>query len=200
MVQNFPKRISSEICIQENQPKVILYQGVINPSRGIPQAIKAMHYIENTVLKIAGDGPKRKEYETLVRDENLQNKILFLGKLYPDDLRELTQSVDVGLSIEENGGESYYYSLPNKVSDYIQARVPSVLINFPEMKRIKQRFDVGEIIENHNPETIAKAIKKVLEKGKNAYKEELNKAAEVYCWEKEESKILNLFAEAEKLQ
>jgi hypothetical protein len=32
-------------------------------------------------------------------------------------------------------------------------------INLPEMQNIKNQFDVGEIIKNHEPESIAEAIK-----------------------------------------
>lgn len=96
-----------------------------------------MHHIKNAVLKIAGDGPKKKDFEALVIKENLQDKVIFLGKLKPENLREVTRTADAGFSLEENNGVSYYYSLPNKVCDYIQSRVPLVMINFPEMQRIK---------------------------------------------------------------
>ncbi len=57
--------------------ELILYQGAINPFRGIDKAILAMHHLENVVFKIAGDGPRKKEYEDLVLKENLQNKVQF---------------------------------------------------------------------------------------------------------------------------
>lgn len=193
VVRNAPRKFDFSQNIPENNPKIILYQGVINPFRGIDKAILAMHDLENVVFKIAGDGPMRKEYEDLVTKENLQKKVQFLGKLLPQDLRKITILADCGMSIEENGGESYFYSLPNKVLDCIQGRVPLIMSPFPEMESIKNRFDVGEIIENHNPQSIAQAIKKVLEKGKKNYFPELEKAAEALCWENEEHKILNLF-------
>lgn len=198
VIRNIPKKITETIDIPENNPKIILYQGAINQSRGIPQAILAMKNIENAVFKIIGDGPKKEEYEALARKENLEEKVIFLGKLHPDALRKVTRTADVGLSVEENGGVSYLYSLPNKVADYIQSRVPLVMINFPEMKRIYKQFKVGEMIENHHPETLSKAITAVLEKGRSFYQPELEKAAEELCWEKEEPKILALFQQVEK--
>ncbi|PWN68610.1 glycosyl transferase family 1 [Chryseobacterium phosphatilyticum] len=196
VVRNIPRKIPSIHHIPQNNPKIILYQGAINQSRGIEKVIIAMHDIEGAVLKIAGDGPKKKTYEDLVVQENLQDKVIFLGKLKPEVLREVTKTADLGFSLEENNGVSYYYSLPNKVCDYIQSRVPLVMINFPEMERIKRQFDVGEMITDHHPETIGKAIRKMLEKGRIHYKSELDKAADVFCWEKEEMKILQLFEKA----
>ena len=193
VVRNIPRKINEDIEIPDNNPKILLYQGAINQSRGLPQAILAMKLLENVIFKIAGEGPKRKEYEDLVVKQGLQSKVQFLGNLVPNDLRKLTKTADVGLSVEENGGVSYLYSLPNKVSDYIQSRVPIVMINFPEMKRVYNDFKVGEMIENHKPETIAGAVKKVLKNGRFSYQNELNKAAQKLCWENEEEKILKLY-------
>ncbi len=198
VVRNIPRKITENIDFPENNPKVILYQGAVNQSRGIPSAILAMKNIENAVFKIIGDGPKKKEYEDLVKKENLQDKVKFLGKLHPTDLRKITKTVDVGVSIEENGGVSYLYSLPNKVSDYIQARVPLVMINFPEMMRVYKDFKVGEIVENHDPKNLAEKINLVIKNGRNHYLSELNKAANELCWENEEEKILNLFEKVQK--
>jgi hypothetical protein len=128
--------------------------------------------------------------------ENLQLKVQFLGKLLPQDLRKITLTADCGMSIEENGGESYYYSLPNKVLDCIQARVPLVLSDLPEMQNIKSQFNIGEIIKNHQPRTIAEAINSVLNKGRRNYQPELEKAANLLCWENEEVKLLQVFEKA----
>lgn len=198
VIQNAPRKIAFSIDIPSNNPKIILYQGAINPFRGIDKAILAMHHLENVVFKIAGDGPMKKEYEDLVLKENLQDKVQFLGKLLPDDLRKITLTADVGMSIEENGGESYEFSLPNKVLDCIQAKVPLILSPLPEMLNIKNKFDVGEIIENHEPKNIAAAIHLVLDKGRKNYQSELQKASEVLCWENEETKLLGVFEKASK--
>jgi glycosyltransferase involved in cell wall biosynthesis len=196
VVQNAPRKSDFTLEIPENNPKIVLYQGVINPFRGIDKAILAINYLDNVIFKIAGDGPKKKEYEELVIKENLQLKVQFLGKLLPQDLRKITLTADCGMSIEENGGESYYYSLPNKVLDCIQARVPLVLSDLPEMQNIKSQFNIGEIIKNHQPRTIAEAINSVLNKGRRNYQPELEKAANLLCWENEEVKLLQVFEKA----
>lgn len=193
VVRNIPKKITATVELPDNQPKIILYQGAINQSRGISQTILAMKFLDNVIFKIAGDGPKFQEYKNLVATEKLENKVQFLGKLLPDDLRKITRTADVAISLEENGGVSYLYSLPNKVADCIQARVPLVMINFPEMMRVYNEFKVGEIVENHDPKNIAEKLQIVLQNGRLHYQPELEKAAQVLCWENEEPKILALF-------
>jgi glycosyltransferase involved in cell wall biosynthesis len=198
VIQNASRRQDFAIEIPENNPKIFLYQGAINPFRGIDKAILAMHHLDGVVFKIAGDGPRKKEYEDLVTKEKLEQKVQFLGKLKPEDLRKITVTADVGMSIEENGGESYFYSLPNKVLDCIQSRVPLVLSDLPEMQNIKKQFDVGEIIKDHQPVNIAAAVQKILNKGRESYRDELEKASKLFCWENEEIKLLKVFEKASK--
>lgn len=193
VVQNFPRKLKYYPQEKVNVPKIILYQGAINPSRGLDKIIPAMKQISGAELWIAGEGPKYEEYIQLTQKENVSDKVKFLGKLFPEDLRKITRMADVGISIEENNGLSYYYSLPNKISDYIQARIPIVVSPFPEMKKIAEKYSVGEVIENHSIEELSKKLTSVLEKGKEYYLDHLNKAAEELCWENEEPKILALF-------
>lgn len=97
------------------------------------------------------------------------------------------------MSIEENNGDSYYYSLPNKISDYIQAKVPIVVSGFPEMRKIVETFQVGEIIDNHTEKELSEKIGKVLSNGRNFYATQLKQASEKLCWENEAPQILQLF-------
>lgn len=197
VINNLPRKIEFTGA-KENSKKVILYQGWLNYSRGIDKAILAMQSIDNAELWIAGGGPMESEFRKIAEDAKVVDKVKFLGKLRPSDLREITPKADVGLSIEENKGLSYYYSLPNKISDYIQSRVPVVVSNFPEMANIVNNFGVGEIIENHSPEHLAEKINLVLKNGKAFYLHNLNVASDELCWENQEDKILKLFSDAKK--
>lgn len=193
VVRNLPRKTPSPKFLLENSPKIILYQGTINFSRGVDKMIEAMLYIDSAEFHIAGKGPMLKEYQSMVKNFGLGKKVKFLGNISPDELKKITEKADVGVSIEENKGLSYYYSLPNKISDYIQARVPVVASPFPEMKKIVENYKVGELISSHEPELLAKKVKTVLEKGRLFYQSQLEIAAQDLCWEHEFPKILELY-------
>lgn len=201
VVQNFPYR---NFSFQEphhnddNTPKTILYQGMLNPSRGIDKLLHALHAIPNAILKIAGEGPEKENLQTLTRELNLQNRVMFLGKISPSKLKTITPTADVGVSIEENNGLSYYYSMPNKISDYIQAGIPVVTSHFPEMKRIVEQYRVGECILSHSREELSSKINRVLQNGKHHYKDPLQKAAHHICWENEAPKLLQIIKQVQK--
>lgn len=192
VVQNFPvKTANPQDYSMVNLKKIILYQGVINPSRGLDKMIPAMQDIEDAELWIAGDGPQKSEFEQLTKTLGLEHSVKFIGKLLPENLRKITQMADVGISIEENNGLSYYLSMPNKISDYIQARIPVVVSDFPEMRKAVDVYGAGEKIRNYAE--LAEKVNLVLQNGKQSYEQSLNLAAANYCWESEEPKIIQLF-------
>src|SRR5690606_15318730 len=95
--------------------KIILYQGAINFSRGIDKMIQAMQFLKYTQLWVIGNGPKKLEFETLMKELQLENKVKFLGNVSPNQLKLITPKADLGLSLEEDFGISYRYALPNKI-------------------------------------------------------------------------------------
>ena len=94
----------------------------------------------------------------------------------------------MGISLEEDLGLNYRFALPNKLFDYIQAGVPVLVSNLPEMKRIVEHYQIGAIAETHQRKDLAETIKMALfNQEKNAvWKNNLKLAAKELCWENEE--------------
>lgn len=198
VVRNIPValKIQSKIKKQDNAEKIILYQGAVNIGRGLKQAILSMKYIKGAKLLIAGDGDIKADLEQLVAKENLHDKVEFLGRLPIEELTKLTPTADLGLSIEEDLGLNYRHALPNKLFDYIQAQVPVLVTDLPEMSAIVNQYRVGEITHSLNPKNLAKNITDALfnnQKRSNWYNN-LPIAATELTWENEEKVIQDIFA------
>lgn len=188
--------------IPEKQPtkqtaeKIILYQGAINIGRGLEQAILAMRYTEDTKLIIIGDGDIKPQLKKLVEKENLQNKVEFTGRLPLEELMKHTSQADLGLSIEEDIGLNYRFALPNKLFDYIQAQVPVLVTNLPEMDAIVKKYNIGETTSSLEPEKLAKKITEALnnQDKRKRWKQNLKIAAQELTWENEEKVIHGIFS------
>ena len=178
--------------------KIILYQGVLNMSRGLEFMIEAMQYTENCVFWIAGNGPQREILEQLVDQYKVRNKVFFLGILTPKTLKTVTPLADLGISLEQDLGISYRYALPNKIFDYMQAKTPILATYLPEIKSTIEHFKVGRVIEKHDAKHIAEITMLMLNEGKSVYRENLTKAALACCWEKEEDRLKEIFDNASK--
>lgn len=175
--------------------KTILYQGVLNPGRGIKPMIKALQLIDDLDLIIIGYGKVEEELKQFVKKEQMEQRVHFLGRVSRDQLFNYTKKATLGMVLEEPLGLSFQYSLPNKLFDYIHAEIPIIAGNLPEITRIVKEYKVGVLVDNYAPQTIANAIKNLLNDDSLLLeiKENQQKAKEVLCWEKESKKLDNYF-------
>jgi glycosyltransferase involved in cell wall biosynthesis len=175
---------------ETNAKKIILYQGAINIGRGLENLLETMAFLEHHLLVIIGDGDIYNSLKNSISSKNLNNKVVLLGKIAPKNLHTLTPLADLGISLEEDLGLNYRFALPNKIFDYIQAEVPVLVSNLPEMSAIVTSYNVGAVVKNTFPELLANEIKQVLKKD---FTKELKVAKEKLIWEKQEDKLLAIF-------
>jgi glycosyltransferase involved in cell wall biosynthesis len=189
------QRVIDIYKIQETDKKVILYQGALNDGRGIEETIKAMQFIENAELWLAGEGDLSVRLRSLTNDLKLENKVKFLGFVLPNDLKVITQLSDIGLNLLKNKGLSYYYSLANKCFDYIQAEKPALHRSFPEYQAINERFEIGILLDDLKTETITNSLQVLLNNPLkyNTLKENCRKAKMVYTWENEGAELVKFY-------
>ena len=202
VVRNIPlceeRSIENTALLREK--KIIIYQGAVNKGRGIDSVIMAMHHVNNAEFWIIGSGDEFDKIKELIRIENLSDKVIMHGKVPFERLFEFTKQASVGISLEENLGLNYYYALPNKLFDYIQAGVPVIGSPLPEIVAIINKYDVGLIAEESNvaqsySHFIASQLNTML--GNVELREKwavnLQKAAKELCWENEEKILLEIF-------
>lgn len=174
--------------------KIILYQGALNKGRGIEHMIDAMKYLKGYIFVIAGAGDIEKNLKQQVLQNGIENKIHFLGRLEPNRLKSITPLADLGISFEEDLGLNYRFALPNKLFDYIHAKIPSLVSDLPEMKKIIINNAFGAILKSNKPEEIAAQITAIFNDPLtyNKWKENLNKPND-FQWKIEETKLKSIF-------
>ena len=168
---------------------IILYQGAVNIGRGIELMLETIKLLDNCVLVIIGTGDIIEVLKQKVSSQTLENKVRFMGKVLPKDLKQFTPNATIGLSLEEDIGLNYRYALPNKLFDYIQAEVPVIVADLPEMKKLVETYQVGEILWERSPKSLAKLILKVIS---NNYTIALQKAKRELTWTREKDKLIRL--------
>ncbi len=178
----------------QNFNSVLIYQGALNIGRGIENLIDSMLYLDDeTVLIIAGKGDIEKELQAKVKQLKLNERVKFLGKVPIEELHAYTLNADLGFSLEEDRGLNYRYALPNKVFDYVQAEVPVICSDLPEMKNLVQQYNLGLCLSEsqRRPEELARIIKNALnDKQKmSEWKSNCLIAANELNWEKEKIKL-----------
>jgi len=199
VVRNLPIRFrdnnntNSELV--KFQGKKIIYQGSLNVGRGLEMAISAMEYLPSVHIIIAGTGDIEAELKELTNRKGLNERVHFVGRISPLTLHHITKLADLGISLEEASCLSYYFSLPNKLFDYIQAEIPVLVSDMPEMAGVVKTYNVGNVCKADNAAELAAIIEDMLfdEAGNAIWKENLIYAAGELCWEKEEHKLIKIF-------
>jgi len=188
-IRNLPLAQTGEQPLNKSQ-KIILYQGAINEARGFELLIPAMQKV-NAVLHIYGDGNFVPQLNKLIAVYNVESKVKFFDKLLPQQLKAITHQAYIGLNLVENTGLNQYYSLANKFFDYIQALVPQVTMDFPEYRKINERYQVALLILNLTEENIATSLNRLLD-DKKLYAQlqhNCSKARAELNWENEEKNL-----------
>jgi glycosyltransferase involved in cell wall biosynthesis len=154
-----------------------------------------MQFIDDSRLIIAGTGDVEKELRELTRSLALQEKIQFTGRLPPEELLQYTVQADLGISLEEKLGLNYYYALPNKLFDYVQARIPVLVSDLPEMASIVLEYGIGKISHTHDPFELALVFAEMLTDHyqRKVWQSNLEKAARKLCWENEEGILMGIY-------
>lgn len=194
VIRNIPLKNEAYIFEEISFPtqhKTILYQGVLNPGRGIKPMIEALKYLENLDLIIIGYGKVEEELKQFVKEKKMEHRVFFLGRISREKLVNYTKKATLGMVLEEPLGLSFQYSLPNKLFDYIHAELPIIAGSLKEISSIISQYKVGVIVEDYEPKTIATAIQNLLNDDKKIIqiKQNQQKASEILCWEKEQQKL-----------
>ena len=139
--------------------KVLIHVGATDEGRGIEQMIEVMKFLPlNYKLVFLGGGKTVKEMQAIVRKEKLTERITFLSPVEQKKINQKITGSLIGLALTQNISKSYYYSMPNKIFQYIAAEVPILGSNFPEYKKIILQNKIGEVIDPIKPKVIAQKI------------------------------------------
>lgn len=199
VIRNLPfaKEISESFNFREHykigtDKIILLYQGVILPGRGLNIIFKILNSLKNCVLIIIGDGEYREYFQTVAHEEKLDDKVFFFGKVKQDELLKYTSGADIGLAIIENLSLSYFYALPNKMFEYIYCGLPVIVSNFPQMKFIVDKYNVGICIDPENEDEIKDKLNSLIvdDELRKKLKKNCEIATKELNWNKE---IIKLF-------
>ena len=197
-IRNLPHR--KEISFSENFGGVILYQGMLNPGRGLDVAIRAMAALPDCTLWIVGDGPERQALERLALQHAVTERVFFKGFHSPEQLDGFTRRAWLGINLLTGDSQSYYYSLANKALDYIQAGLPSLQMDYPEYRAINGEYQCFQLLQECTAPALVARIQSL--RNDPALYARLRtgcaRAAEELCWEREAPRLLEIYRALER--
>lgn len=200
VVKSTPNRWEMEEClVQENRRDfmaqtgcsyLLMSHGMITGGRGLELLLEALGKLDEDVgLVLLGDGDE--DYLSFLRsraEELGVAKRLLIHKAVPlEVLGNYIAAADLEAMPIEPVTVSYYHALPNKFFESIQAEVPMVASALPSMKRIIDDYDIGLTNQPGDVDDFCRCVEQ-LRNNTELYgrcKENLKRAKEEFCWEKE---------------
>lgn len=192
VIRNIP--VLQPFVIPQKKKKYILYQGAVNEGRSFETLIPAMRYVEGKLV-ICGDGNFMAQAKELVEQNQVQDKVIFKGKVTPEQLRPITIHAWVGVTLFERKGLSNYFSLGNRFFDYMHAGVPQLCVAYPAYREINDHYNIGILIDDLSAENISRELNRLLFDTKKYDQLQQNclVAREELNWQKEEIKLIEFY-------
>lgn len=162
-----------------NSDKIrLIHHGIAMPTRKIENMIEMMDFVdERFELELMLVHSKSAYYSKLQEMAKTRNNVKFIAPVATDDIISFTSNYDIGIYLLEPTNFNNHFALPNKLFEFIQARLTIAIGPSPEMAKIVKEYNLGIITEDFQPKTMAQALNKLTQKDINHFKENAANAA-----------------------
>jgi len=179
--------------------KIVLYQGGLLFNNGLEVVIKAFKGISkksnDLVFVLIGNGSRKAELKRMVKHYSLESSIFFKDSVPQSELFRYTTCAYLGICLIKNSGKSFYYSTPNKMFEYIQAGVPQLSSNFPEIINVVDNNNVGIVLNPSDSELIANTIINITDIAYKKMVDNCFKCRDDFYWENLENSLIRVVEE-----
>lgn len=183
----------------DDSTRIILFQGTIEPSRGVDIAIRTLPYVRDSVLVILGDG--RREYldelRLMANDLGIGQRVIFAGPVPHEELLLYSGFGDVLVYFGRPLLTNLEYSMPNKFFDYIFAERPMVIGDLISMKKMVETCGLGAVVNIHDIDykEIGDTVNRLLDNKtlQQKYIANIRRCKPLLSWEEQEQKLLKLY-------
>ncbi|NHC11227.1 glycosyltransferase family 4 protein [Pseudomonas stutzeri] len=187
-------RIRAELGLDQPWP-IILYQGGVQQGRGLERLARVAADVPNAYFVFIGGGRLDGSLRRIVEELQLEQRVRFIPTVALAELPSYTASADIGVQPIENTCLNHYTTDSNKLFEYVQAGLPVVASDLPEIRRVVREHDLGVLVPEGDNLALAAALRDLVgDEGKRRYyAAQSRKAASVLNWESQEHELLALY-------
>jgi glycosyltransferase involved in cell wall biosynthesis len=143
----------------------LVHHGIINPSRRLELMIEMMARLDSRftldMILMTSDyaSPQTRTYiREFSRRAEEDPRIKILPSVRSDKVVDTIRQYDIGVFLIPPINFNYANTLPNKLFDFIQARLAIAIGPTPEMANIVTRYGNGVVAENFEAESLAREL------------------------------------------
>ena len=202
VLQNRPRRqqvlasnrIRDELGLVRPWP-IIVYQGGVQQGRGLERLARVAIDVPNAYFVFIGGGRLEASLRSIVAELRVEERVRFIPTVALAELPSYTASADIGVQPIENTCLNHYTTDSNKLFEYVQAGLPVVASNLPEIRRVVREHDLGLLVPPGDSAALSAALRElVADRSKRQYyAAQSRKASAALSWESQEHELLALY-------
>ena len=169
---------------------LFIYQGGFIAGRGIERLLKVFAQMPATThLMCMGSGPLRDQIAAAAQENPT---IHLLPPVAPQEVLGYTKAADVGICLTDNSCLSHYYSLPNKVFEYLHAGLPIIVNPLQEQQRIIEQHQCGWVAPESDA-TLAEMLRGITREQLQSRRAGVAQAAAAFNWDIEAANLVQRY-------
>jgi len=154
---------TQEMPLTPIQPDRIrmIHHGNVTPSRKIERMVEMMDYLDERFsldLMLVGD---RIYLQKLRRIVMSRKNVKIIPPVPMKDIVSFINQYDIGLFLVPPSNFNLMYALPNKLFEFIQARLAVAIGPSIDMKKIVEKYDCGIVSQDFSPQSLAQELNKL---------------------------------------
>ena len=171
----------------------MIYHGNAHPSRQIEVMIQVMDYVDKRFsLDLMMVGTHSRYYRKLEKIVQQHPNVHIIPPVSFSKIICETNKYDVGLYFCLPSSFNVKYMMPNKLFEFVQARLGVAIGPSPDMKNFVEQQGVGIVAEEFTPRSMASALNKLSTSDIIEFKQKSNKVSREFNASANKKKALDL--------
>jgi len=175
-------------------PKIrLIHHGASIPSRHVENMIRLMDHLEERfTLDLILVNTKPSYHRKLQEISQSYDRIQWRDLVPMPQIVTTLNTYDIGLYLMPPTFFNQKMSLPNKLFEFIQARLAVAIWPSPEMARVVQEYDCGVVADDFTLEAMASKLNSLRPEDIRRYKQNSHQAATICCAESNREILLKI--------
>jgi len=194
---SFPKRVKNILVAPVDLKKInLVYHGAANEDRKIELLIESMQFLDKkfhlNLILVPGSQKYIDYLIMLSKQKNLDDRISFLNPVKMEDIPKFLNNFDIGVCFYPPSNMNVQYCMPNKLFEYVQARLMVVSSPLPDVMEFVKKYNVGEISEDYEINSFVNLINSLDIKKIESYKNNSNNVSCLLSYEGQVDSLKNI--------
>ncbi len=166
-----------------------IYQGGLMEGRGVERLLRVFAQLPGVDLVCMGSGPLEPAVQAAAAGHP---NIHFVPAVPPHEVLQYTRAADVGLCLTANCCLSYYFSLPNKMFEYLHAGLPVIVTPLLDQRRLVESYGCGWVA-SEDDEALAALVRSIDPAQIRQVQSAVDRAAAELNWDNEKARLIRAY-------